>query len=350
MNAESERILKQGNAVVLRQNLVELTGCAPSALVLGQMIYWSQRASRSDGWFWKSAKQLEVELMMLIKRRTISDLLAASVDEEWIERRKGDNPRNRAYWYRLNTRKLQEKLTEWAAAKRNNDGPVEEQPIGNRCQPIGNSRQPIGNSDHTIGASCQCIIEHKAETTRSETVKESDSDSDSNILLPGPEANARRMPAAADGGQSAMPAVMRALHQAYEIVRGRLWVEIESEFAKGRDIEEVFGKTFTLAQTSKEQGYLQEILSFCKQRWPDIDPAVGVAALIRVSFVTKGFQILKFWVSHNRRQPTLRCYLTMSGGGNDAAKRCDILEELAASPRIDLFLPKSIEGDKPSVG
>lgn len=42
--------------------LIQLTGSATTALFLSQCIYWTDRTSNKEGWFWKSRNEWQTEL------------------------------------------------------------------------------------------------------------------------------------------------------------------------------------------------------------------------------------------------------------------------------------------------
>jgi DNA-binding MarR family transcriptional regulator len=122
--------------VVIREELVKLTGDWLSALVLNQFMYWSERTkdvgsflkeenkrrteqtfSEDDienfkhGWIYKTAEELNDELMVGISRHTISRRIDLLVEKGWLTRR--NNPKykwDHTYQYRTNTLKIEEDL------------------------------------------------------------------------------------------------------------------------------------------------------------------------------------------------------------------------------------------------
>jgi len=312
-----------GPVVVLRRCLADIAGDPRKGLVLGQMLYWQEHAKSEDGYFWKSARQLEDELMHLMSRRTISRLLDDLVQAGLLSRRSGDNPTKRAYWYLVPTSKIIEKLRQWTAEQSKKSA--------------GPTGQSIGPTDQSIGTSGPYIRDHTTETTSQE-------------IDPLPCRKGRNghsahghgstEPETDDDLSAAILAVDRALSQAFEIVRYVLWSRLEDDVHQRRRVEEVFGATFRISWSSTERTYLREILAFCRMHWPERRPERAVAALIRASFTLEGkpFQILKHWVLHNHGRPTLRTYLTMGGGRENPEARLDVLEELSTVPRISLFL------------
>lgn len=318
MNPEIKDLLKLGYMVPLRQNLTDITGAPDKALVLTQMVYWSERATSPDGWFWKPAQELEVDLMGIRSRRTISDLLDDLVNDGWLERRRGNNPLKRAYWYRVNEEKLAEALRKWV-----NEHP--ETTIGESSQSIGNSRQSTGDG-------CQYNREHPSEIT--------DSESSPTLHGYGGQDGGNLATASSETLAAAMPAIDLAFRQAYAVVHGQLWCQLDVNVRQGRSMEDLFGPTFTLRWTHSERALLQELLAFCGKQWPDRSPAETAAALVRSSLLldSKVFQLLKFWINHNRGRLTLRPYLTLGGGATDPEARLDFLRELADNHRVQGFI------------
>jgi len=109
MTAKKEKTLKKA---VLREELAALTGDSLSALVLSQMLYWSERVRDHDaflqeeqerrknknvglqrGWIWKSSEQLRDELMECASARSIRRKLSGLVERGWLAERA--NPRHR---------------------------------------------------------------------------------------------------------------------------------------------------------------------------------------------------------------------------------------------------------------
>ncbi|MBA3814529.1 MAG: hypothetical protein H0X26_08630 [Alphaproteobacteria bacterium] len=126
---------KQGNspfpkAAVLREEFVGLTHDPLVAIVLNQLLYWTQRVKDFDlhlqeeqffnsdcnvsprhGWIYKTANDLIEETMICVDRTTMRRYLKFLMDQGWLEER--SHPRNK--WdktsqYRLNLRKLQKDL------------------------------------------------------------------------------------------------------------------------------------------------------------------------------------------------------------------------------------------------
>lgn len=129
---------------VIKEELVELTGDFKKAIVLNQMIYWSERTKDVDkfildekrraqmamgndeieyaqkldeldlmthGWIYKSAEELSEETMMGVSKSTMGRYLNELVEEGWLHKRKnpkwkGDN----TYQYRVDLLKIQKDL------------------------------------------------------------------------------------------------------------------------------------------------------------------------------------------------------------------------------------------------
>ena len=118
-------------AVVLREEFVALTHDPLIAIVLNQLLYWTQRVKDFDlflkeeqffkpecdvfarhGWLYKTANDLIIESMICVDRTTMRRYLKFLIDQGWLEER--THPKNK--WdktsqYRLNLRKLQGDLS-----------------------------------------------------------------------------------------------------------------------------------------------------------------------------------------------------------------------------------------------
>ena len=121
--------------VVIKEELVELTGDYRSAIILNQFIYWSERVSDFDkfieeenqrlinngfeeaniepqnGWIYKKADELIEECMVKMTVPTCRKYIKILVDNGWIEER--NNPKyawDKVKQYRVNINKLQKDL------------------------------------------------------------------------------------------------------------------------------------------------------------------------------------------------------------------------------------------------
>lgn len=115
---------------VIRPELVALTGNPMIAVVLNQLLYWTERLpdltqlieeesinitqdlnSQQFGWFHKTAEELNEETCLCISRFTLRRFLQFLVEEGWISER--INPEykwNKTTQYRVNLMRLQEDL------------------------------------------------------------------------------------------------------------------------------------------------------------------------------------------------------------------------------------------------
>ena len=130
--------MKKLKRSVIKEELVELTGDFKLAIVLGQMIYWSEKVKDidayiveekerymkfgtdeddipsmelSNGWIYKKAEELSDETMIGVKPKAMRSYLKALVDEGWLDQRR--NPRikmDRVLQYRVNIAKIQKDL------------------------------------------------------------------------------------------------------------------------------------------------------------------------------------------------------------------------------------------------
>jgi len=129
---------------VIKEELVALTGDFKKAIVLNQMIYWSERTKDSDkfmqdelkrsrmamgraeieyaekleemdllshGWIYKTAEELSEETMMGVSKSTMGTYLNSLVAKGWLDKRKnpkwkGDN----TFQYRVNLLQIQTDL------------------------------------------------------------------------------------------------------------------------------------------------------------------------------------------------------------------------------------------------
>ncbi len=119
--------------VVIKEEYVALTGCYKQAIVLNQMIYWSERIGDFDefikeenkrlvshgqdeleymhGWIYKNAEELAKECMITVSQQTAIRLLDKLVKNGWLSRR--NNPKfkwDRTYQYRVNLVKISQDL------------------------------------------------------------------------------------------------------------------------------------------------------------------------------------------------------------------------------------------------
>ena len=114
---------KKGKCVVIREELVALTGDYKRAIVLGQLIYWSERVrdcrlyreeeqrricsgeegELTHGWFYKKADHLAGETMMGVKSKAMREHLKYLVGQGWLfERRNPSDKMDRTLQYRVN--------------------------------------------------------------------------------------------------------------------------------------------------------------------------------------------------------------------------------------------------------
>jgi hypothetical protein len=112
--------------VVIREELIALTGCLEEAILLGQMLYWSERTRDIDkyiqeelsrqigidvpllrGWIYKSARELLDETMLLCSEEKVRKHMANLVKNGWLMRRKNPyNSLDHTYQYRVNLIKV----------------------------------------------------------------------------------------------------------------------------------------------------------------------------------------------------------------------------------------------------
>ncbi len=116
---------------VIRKEFVELTGDHFSAVVLNQLLYWTQHVRDFDllleeescgnppncktlpryGWIYKTANDLIEETMLGMTHPTMRKYLKLLIDRGWIDERSHPNDKwNKTTQYRVNIRKLQDDL------------------------------------------------------------------------------------------------------------------------------------------------------------------------------------------------------------------------------------------------
>ncbi|QSX05426.1 hypothetical protein JYG23_12180 [Sedimentibacter sp. zth1] len=128
--------MKQLKRVVLKEELVVLTGGYKKAIILNQFIYWSERVSDFDkfileekercskndiennqvltnGWLYKSAEELSEETMLGLSKSNMGTHIKYLIEKGWISER--NNPVfkwDRTKQYRVNITKIQQDLIE----------------------------------------------------------------------------------------------------------------------------------------------------------------------------------------------------------------------------------------------
>lgn len=127
---------KGGHISIIRKELVALTGNHTHAVILNQLLYWTQRTkdfslmleeeknreiattegfpqeeSPKYGWIYKTASDLVEETMLHVDRTTLRRYLKFLVKQKWLfERSNPQNKWNKTIQYRVNVQKIQEDL------------------------------------------------------------------------------------------------------------------------------------------------------------------------------------------------------------------------------------------------
>ena len=134
---------KKLKRVVLKEEFIALTKKVNHAIVLNQMIYWSERTKDAkkfaeeemararkfsdgsveteeevletllSGWIYKSSEELIEDTMLSISRKTMDRLLDDLVESKWLSRRR--NPKykwDKTWQYRVDLNKIQSDLKE----------------------------------------------------------------------------------------------------------------------------------------------------------------------------------------------------------------------------------------------
>lgn len=82
----------QNNQIVIPQLYIKLTGDYISAALLNQIVYWSDRTNRTDGFFYKSYKEWEEEMFITERqvRSASKKLVALGVIETAVKKANGN--------------------------------------------------------------------------------------------------------------------------------------------------------------------------------------------------------------------------------------------------------------------
>lgn len=169
--------MEQLKRVVIKEELVALTGDYIKALIINQFLYWSKRIKDFDkyiqeenqrrsvesqpdiekthGWIYKKAEEINDELMLGASKQTIGRHVQALIDNGWLEKRR--NPKynwDKTFQYRVNLTKIQKDLMKLGFA-------LENYPLFQN----GTSEFQNGTSEYQNGTA---IPEITSETTNKE--------------------------------------------------------------------------------------------------------------------------------------------------------------------------------------
>lgn len=200
--------------VVLKEEMVAVTGGAVSGLILNQMVYWTEILNSSDqelqkqieefqklglehkvrglekqlrnGWFWKSAQELSEELMGISSRGTIDRKLKELCSANFIETRKNPNNKmDKTNHYRVNMGFLRQELKKLGYTldgyaipedEKSKDKNVAETlipPIAQNEQSNAHNEQWNAQNKQSTAHSEQTIPEITSETSSKTTSRES---------------------------------------------------------------------------------------------------------------------------------------------------------------------------------
>nr|MBA3814873.1 hypothetical protein [Alphaproteobacteria bacterium] len=127
---ENNNSRNAGKVSIIRGELVDLMGDHRPAVVLNQLLYWTQRVKDFDlllneeknyhpdcnvmprhGWIYKTAQELNDETMLQVDRTTMRRYLNFLVEQGWLDERINQEHKwDKTTQYRVNLRKLQEDL------------------------------------------------------------------------------------------------------------------------------------------------------------------------------------------------------------------------------------------------
>lgn len=192
---------------IIKEELVELTGDFKLAIVLNQMLYWSERKedaeifvkeeverlqkyanhvreevsinlAESHGWIYKKAEDLSKETMMNVKPKAMREYLKELVANGWLDERR--NPKvkmDRTLQYRVNIFKIQVDLQQLGYHLDRYPLPIESSNILKEHS-MGEKEKTTGEKETTKGEKEQAIPEITSEST-SENLKEKEEEGDS---------------------------------------------------------------------------------------------------------------------------------------------------------------------------
>lgn len=122
---------KKLRLILVREELLTLTGDPRTAAILGQFLYWSRRVSDFDlflaeennlsskchvfehGWFYKTVQEFMEETKLSISAVTFRHYLGFLIDQGWVQTRVHSETRgSRTTQYRVNLRRLSRDLQE----------------------------------------------------------------------------------------------------------------------------------------------------------------------------------------------------------------------------------------------
>jgi hypothetical protein len=122
---------KKLQLILVREELLTLTGNPRTAVILGQFLYWSQKVADFDrflaeeknfsskcpvfehGWFYKTVQEFMEETMLSITAVTFRHYLGLLIDRGWVQTRVYSETRgSRTTQYRVNLRRLCRDLQE----------------------------------------------------------------------------------------------------------------------------------------------------------------------------------------------------------------------------------------------
>lgn len=126
----SPALSRETKVAVIREEFVALTKDPMTAIVLNQLVYWTERVKDFDfflaeektinpgcnvhprhGWIYKSAEELSEETMIQVSQTTMRRYLQSLISAGWIDKRSNaENKWDKTVQYRVNLRKLQEDL------------------------------------------------------------------------------------------------------------------------------------------------------------------------------------------------------------------------------------------------
>ncbi|MGJ9381505.1 hypothetical protein [Salipaludibacillus sp. CF4.18] len=203
--------MKKLKRVVIKEELIALTGDSISAIILGQCIYWSEIVNEMDresslkaenykkvgaedkaekellkvrnGWFWKSAKEFNEEIM-ISSRGTVDRRLKQLVSQKFVECKKPDiryrnGKTDNTNRYRVNLEFVQKELLKlgYSLDGYSIDQPLPQSHAQNKqegkalTQSLDHSEQIFDHHEQGLAQSEQTLTEITTENTYPEITK-----------------------------------------------------------------------------------------------------------------------------------------------------------------------------------
>lgn len=178
---------KRLKRIVIKEELVELTGNYIDAILLNQLIYWSERVQDFDefikqeqennnntdspqnfckyGWIYKSLRELSEETMLGLSPNTIKSHLKKLEEKGYIKSRENRNNWDRRKEYKINLFYIQTELQKIGTSLEGYRLEINTQPFANTANACADTANPFANADDSICNDCKTVTEITTEIT-----------------------------------------------------------------------------------------------------------------------------------------------------------------------------------------